>query len=96
MTDGTAIRIDKNVVARMRDDVELVADVWRPADGAPVPALLQRTPYNKEMSPSAEIMRFARSGYAVVIQDVRGRFASGANSARSITRARTAWTRSLG
>ena len=63
----------------MRDGVLLRADIWRPAGPGPFPALICRTPYGKDTD--RDELRFARSavarGYAVVIQDVRGRFASG-------------------
>ncbi|MEZ4863831.1 MAG: CocE/NonD family hydrolase [Caldilineaceae bacterium] len=32
----------------MRDGVQLATDIYRPADGAPTPVLMARTPYNKE------------------------------------------------
>jgi len=63
----------------MRDGVLLRADILRPAGSGPFPALLCRTPYGKDTDPDE--LRFARRaverGYAVVLQDVRGRFASG-------------------
>jgi uncharacterized protein len=74
---------------RTRDDVTLRADVWgisgaRSAAGAPSPgtdpkpALLIRTPYDKDRSRSDSLVSDAvRRGYAVVVQDVRGRYASG-------------------
>ncbi|MCA1666220.1 MAG: CocE/NonD family hydrolase, partial [Thermomicrobia bacterium] len=62
--------------ATMRDGVVLAADVYRPAGPGPYPTLLQRTPYDKQNAPAAFILRAAGSGYAVVVQDVRGRFAS--------------------
>ncbi len=47
----------------------------------PCPVLLQRTPYNKEFLPlvgmTLDPIRAAAAGYAVVIQDVRARWASG-------------------
>ncbi|HEX9441952.1 MAG TPA: CocE/NonD family hydrolase, partial [Roseiflexaceae bacterium] len=55
-------------------------DVYR-LDGAP-PALvlLARTPYDKEhivvASNTFDILRAVQAGYVVVVQDVRGRFAS--------------------
>ncbi|MBA4357098.1 MAG: hypothetical protein C0405_05150 [Desulfovibrio sp.] len=70
---------EANVAVPMRDGVLLRADIWRPAGGGPFPALVCRTPYGKSSDPDE--LRFARSavarGYAVLIQDVRGRFASG-------------------
>lgn len=64
-----------------RDGVSLAADVYRPAAGGPVPALLHRTPYDRT-DPTlvsaivADPVRLARQGYVVVVQDVRGRFGS--------------------
>ena len=63
----------------MRDGVRLATDLYRPADVAtPVPTILIRTPYNKSAArdgdPSGRF--FASHGYAVAVQDVRGKFAS--------------------
>ncbi len=73
-------RVEKNVPVRMRDGVATYADVYRPDDGKRHPALLVRTPYNKEVTTLAQAyidaMRAVGRGYAVVIQDVRGRFSS--------------------
>lgn len=71
--------IDHNVEAPMRDGTVLRADVYRPEHG-PSPTLLMRTPYSKE-NPIGTIfvlnpVRAAEAGYAVVVQDVRGRFRS--------------------
>jgi putative CocE/NonD family hydrolase len=74
------IRIDKNVMVSMRDGVRLATDVYRLEDATPTPVLVTRTPYDKERvlagSDAFDIMRAVQAGYAVVIQDVRGRFAS--------------------
>lgn len=74
------IVIDKNINARMRDGTQLAADVYRLDTRDPLPVLLQRLPYNKDLTLpinfSMDIMRAARAGYAVVVQDTRGRFAS--------------------
>jgi len=63
----------------MRDGVILRADIYRPAGPGPFPALICRTPYGK--GSDKDELRFARRavkrGFAVVLQDVRGRFASG-------------------
>jgi uncharacterized protein len=71
------LAVDRNVSASMRDGTVLYADVYRPAGPGPYPTLLQRTPYDKG-GPIAIpiILRAASSGYAVVVQDVRGRFES--------------------
>ncbi|HEY4413508.1 MAG TPA: CocE/NonD family hydrolase [Gaiellaceae bacterium] len=75
------IVVEKRVVVPMRDGVELVADVYLPEGRGPFPALLHRVPYSRE---SGRIVDFAidaqrsvQAGYAVVVQDVRGRFGSG-------------------
>jgi putative CocE/NonD family hydrolase len=70
------IVIDRGLEAPMRDGVVLRADVWRPEGDEPRPVLLQRTPYNKDMAASPDVMRMAQAGYAVVIQDTRGRYSS--------------------
>ncbi|HET6380847.1 MAG TPA: CocE/NonD family hydrolase, partial [candidate division Zixibacteria bacterium] len=77
----TMIRIDKNVMVPMRDGVRLATDVYRLDGAAPIPVLLVRTPYNKEHAVAGigvpfDILRAVQAGYAVVIQDVRGRYAS--------------------
>lgn len=57
----------------MRDGVKLSTDVYLPKGAdAPVPAVLVRTPYGKE--DGCEVyFRYVQRGYAVVVQDVRGR-----------------------
>jgi uncharacterized protein len=76
----TTILIDKNIMVPMRDGVRLATDVYRLADAASTPVLMARTPYNKEGiiagSESFDVMRAVQAGYAVVVQDVRGRYAS--------------------
>lgn len=75
-----SIIVDKNVPMPMRDGTVLRADVYRPADDARHPVLLQRTPYNKELwlitAMTLDPVRAAAAGFAVVIQDVRSRWAS--------------------
>ena len=64
----------------MRDGVILRADVYRPQNGPPVPALVHRTPYDRSVAliPSAGIEPEAAvaEGFAVVVQDVRGQYGS--------------------
>lgn len=56
-----------------RDGEELATDVYLPGGGeGPVPAVLVRTPYGKSVG-REQYLRFVHRGYAVVIQDVRGR-----------------------
>ena len=57
----------------MRDGVKLSTDVYLPEGiGEGVPAVLVRTPYGKEENRES-YYRYVQRGYAVVIQDVRGR-----------------------
>ncbi len=74
------MRIDRDSPVQMRDGTILYADVYRPAADGRYPTLLQRTPYNKELNALALLqldpLRAVSEGYAVVIQDVRGRFRS--------------------
>jgi putative CocE/NonD family hydrolase len=71
--------IEKNVAVPMRDGVVLRADVLRPAESGKFPALVYRTPYGKDAA-EEEYTTFQHAverGYAVVIEDVRGRYHSG-------------------
>jgi putative CocE/NonD family hydrolase len=76
-----SVEVEFDVPARMRDGVVLRSDVYRPAGDGPWPTLVVRTPYNKGggadnlwngFSPT----EVARKGFMMVIQDVRGRYAS--------------------
>jgi putative CocE/NonD family hydrolase len=75
-----SIRIDHDVEMKTRDGVTLRADVYRPDAPGRYPAILSRTPYNKaaHMDPIRYCLPVpaARAGFAYVIQDIRGRFAS--------------------
>ena len=69
---------EHDVAVPMRDGVVLRADVWRPQGSGPFPVLLYRTPYGKTAA-QTDYTTFGKAverGYAVVMQDVRGRFAS--------------------
>jgi putative CocE/NonD family hydrolase len=59
----------------MRDGVVLATDLYLPTTPAPYPVIAVRTPYTKEEGKLVAEF-FARYGYAVAIQDVRGRHAS--------------------
>lgn len=72
-----------DVMVPMRDGVRLATDVYLPARpeepdrriDQPCPVILIRTPYNKNGSfETGEY--FARRGYAVAVQDCRGRYRS--------------------
>ena len=82
-----AMVVQSDVMVPMRDGTQLATDLYLPAEGGKLrsgrfPALLMRTPYNKEVrarafsgskSPTAY---FTSRGYVVVMQDVRGRYKS--------------------
>ena len=69
------VTVERGVVAKMRDGVQLRADIYRPKADGKFPVLLQRTPYNKSNGTDFGL-RAAAQGYVVVIQDVRGRYTS--------------------
>jgi predicted acyl esterase len=60
--------------AIMRDGVKLAANVYLPEGKGPWPVVLSRTPYLKDGPMSGGAARkYVAAGYAVVIQDVRGK-----------------------
>ena len=74
------ILIDRNIEIPMRDGIILKADVFRPDTSTTVPAIVSRTPYDKN---NLEIQKYiihfvraAEAGFAVICQDTRGRFES--------------------
>jgi putative CocE/NonD family hydrolase len=72
--------VDRDVAVEMRDGTVLRADIYRPDSAEKYPVLLQRTPYDKNVPRISALLlnpvRAASAGYAVMVQDVRGRFAS--------------------
>lgn len=74
----TAWRAETDVAVPMRDGVVLRADTYRPRSGGPFPVLVYRTPYGKGgvIADYTTVQRAVARGYAVVVQDVRGRYAS--------------------
>ena len=75
---GGAVQVDTAAAVPMRDGVVLRAHVWRPAAGGRVPVLVTRTPYGRgeDATASGFIGEAVARGYAVVVQDVRGRYES--------------------
>jgi uncharacterized protein len=75
-SDG--ITVDSAVPVPMRDGVVLMATVWRPSSAGRVPVLVLRTPYDRgaDAVDRAFVEEAAARGYAVVAQDVRGRYGS--------------------
>ncbi|MGA7916027.1 MAG: CocE/NonD family hydrolase [Candidatus Acidiferrales bacterium] len=77
---GNGVRLESGARCRMSDGVELVSDHYYPPEDAggpgPHPTLLMRQPYGREIASTvvfAHPVWFARQGYNVVVQDVRGR-----------------------
>lgn len=70
-----AVRVMHDVMVAMPDGMRLATDVYRPRRPGTWAAILIRTPYGKH-SDAAEGRFFASHGYAYVVQDVRGVFAS--------------------
>jgi putative CocE/NonD family hydrolase len=71
--------IDKGVPNVMRDGIRLFSNIYRPDADGKFPAILIRTPYNKDRygtDYSPFPVHAAQKGYVVIIQDVRGRYSS--------------------
>jgi putative CocE/NonD family hydrolase len=73
--DHYAVAFEPDVAMKTRDGVTLYADIFRPKADGQFPVLLQRTPYGKNSDVSIALQGAAR-GYVMIMQDVRGRFAS--------------------
>ncbi|HVO64017.1 MAG TPA: CocE/NonD family hydrolase [Terriglobales bacterium] len=74
----TRIFEQQNVAVPMRDGVILRADVLRPSESGKFPTLVYRTPYGKDAARREHrtYQHAVERGFAVVIQDVRGRYHS--------------------
>jgi putative CocE/NonD family hydrolase len=73
---GNGVRLERGVSCPMHDGTTLVSDHYYPFGEGPWPTLLMRQPYGREIASTvvyAHPVWFARQGYHVVIQDVRGR-----------------------
>ncbi|CDO02992.1 Cocaine esterase [Oceanobacillus picturae] len=80
MSDINQVIVDREVPCKLRDGVILYANIYRPQTNGDYPVLLTRLPYNKNLPSFShrwiDPIRAAMEGYIVIIQDVRGRFAS--------------------
>ena len=73
---GNGVRLEREVECRLSDGTILVSDHYYPAGDGPWPTLLMRQPYGRDIASTvvyAHPVWFARHGYHVAIQDVRGR-----------------------
>ena len=80
MAEPYSVRFEPNIPLPLRDGTTTYVDLFRPDAAGKFPGLLQRTPYDKSSAQSRggtlDAILAAMNGYAVVIQDVRGRFSS--------------------
>lgn len=72
------IIIERDVMVPMRDGVRLATDIYRPDDGAKHPVLVNGHPYDNDHFLATHELLFsplvaAQRGYAVVVQEARGR-----------------------
>jgi putative CocE/NonD family hydrolase len=70
------IRQELDLRVPMRDGVHLSTSVFRLAVPERLPTILVRTPYGKPKQLTPYYRGFVDRGYALVLQDVRGRYAS--------------------
>jgi putative CocE/NonD family hydrolase len=71
------VRMVHNVKVRMRDGIELSADLYLPDAPGRFPTIFSRTPYNNISAGAlAGGKYYAERGYAYVTQDTRGRYDS--------------------
>src|SRR5678816_498777 len=70
--------VARDVAIPMRDGTILRGDLYRPAAEGRHPVLVYRTPYGKQNAAQDYQIHLAavRRGYAVLLQDVRGRYQS--------------------
>ena len=78
MTTSTSdLMITRDAECTTRDGTILRADIYHNPDSEPQPVLVCRTPYNKLLSRyQGHAIDIAKGGYTVVVQDMRGRYAS--------------------
>ena len=68
-----------DTMIEMRDGVRLATDLYIPREReGPVPVIYVQTTYSKQLYFGGlhALQMFARDGYAIAVQDIRGRFAS--------------------
>jgi uncharacterized protein len=66
-------KVEKSIKIKMRDGIDLVADIVRPAEEGKYPTILERTPYGREIFSRLSGEWWARRGYVHIVQDTRGR-----------------------
>ncbi|WP_428655763.1 CocE/NonD family hydrolase [Runella sp.] len=76
--------VDQKVMMPMRDGIRLATDIYRPKTDKPVPVIFSKTPYNFNAWGNGEMrnntyqqaLDAVSHGYALVVQNERGRFFS--------------------
>src|SRR5437899_12357515 len=77
--DGVSFRAPTEAKIPMRDGVKLRVVIFAPRGAAaPLPILLQRTPYNANgaIGVARQAKEIGLDGYIIVFGDIRGRFSS--------------------
>jgi putative CocE/NonD family hydrolase len=64
---------ESDVKVSMRDGVQLAANIFRPKAEGRFPVVLMRSPYGKMDEKWDDAKRYTAAGYALVVQDCRGR-----------------------
>ena len=73
----SSARLSRGMLVPMADGTQLALDVVLPTGRGPFPTVLVRTPYDKvSLRDNPPLRALAHHGYAVALQDVRGRFDS--------------------
>ena len=73
---GNGVRLERALKCPLKDGTVLVSDHYYPPGSGPWPTLFMRQPYGRDIASTvvyAHPIWFARQGYHVAIQDVRGR-----------------------
>jgi putative CocE/NonD family hydrolase len=65
--------VEIDVMIPMRDGTKLAANIFRPRGEGRFPTILMRTPYGKPDEKSGDAKPYTAAGYALVVQDCRGR-----------------------
>jgi putative CocE/NonD family hydrolase len=68
-----SIVFEQDVMVPMRDGTKLAANIFRPKGEGRFPVILMRTPYGKPDEKWGDAKRYIPAGYAMVVQDCRGR-----------------------
>jgi uncharacterized protein len=68
-----SMAFESDVMIPMRDGVRLAANIFRPTTEGRFPVILMRSPYGKPDEKWGDAKRYLPAGYAMVVQDCRGR-----------------------